>query len=211
MTPEELAIKEAERTAGDENEAKGLNRDGTPKVPSHESKRTEAEKAAFTLKKNAERAIELGLNPSEILGTKTHIEVDKSAEDSQPVTVGMLRDIQKKDASKTALQMADEVGDEEIKAATKQYLSENIIPSGDAEKDFKLALAAASATKNATIVQELNRYGVPKRTAAGGSAGARVEEEFTPTAQEQIFMQPPYNLSKEKIIAARKKAAEKGE
>lgn len=180
---------------------------GKTVAPSQESKgRTETEKAAFSLKKNAERARELGLDPAEILGVKTHIETDTNDEDSKPVTVGMLRDIQKKDAQKSALELADSIEDEDTKNTVKQYLSDNIKPSGNAEGDFKIALAAASASKNKQVLEEISRYGTPKRTAAGGSAAAHVEEEFTPTAEEQAFMRPPYSLSREKIIAARKAA-----
>lgn len=209
MTPEEIAKLEAERTAGDENEANGLNRDGTKKAPSQETKRTEAERAAFSLKKNAERAVELGLDPAEILGVKTHIETNVDDEDNKPVTVGMLRDIQKKDAQKTSLQMAEEIADEDTRNNVKAYLSDRIKPSGDAESDFRLALAAASAPKNKQVLEEINRYSAPKKTASGGSAPAFSEEEFIPTPEEAMFMKPPYNLSKEKIIVARKQHAEK--
>lgn len=177
-------------------------------APSQESKRTEAEKAAFSLKKNAERARELGLDPAEILGTKTHIETNREDDDNKPVTVGMLRDIQKADAHKSALQMADEIADADTKATVKKYLSDNIKPSGDAEGDFRLALAAASASKNAQIVQEINRYGTPRKTSSGGSMPAAVEEAFTPTQEEQWHMSH-FGLSKEKVLEARKKAADK--
>lgn len=176
------------------------------KAPSQDTKkRTESETATYNLKRQAEKAKELGLDPAEILGVKTHIETDSGDEDSKPVTVGMLRDIQKKDATKTALQMADDIGDEDTKATVKKYLSDNIKPSGNAESDFKIALAAASASKNKLVIEEMNRFSPPKRTASGGSVGAKVEEEFTPTAEEARFMAPPYNLPKEKIIETRKK------
>lgn len=177
-------------------------------APSQESKRTEAEKAAFTLKKNADRARELGVDVESVLGTKTHIETNVDDEDSKPVTVGMLRDIQKADAHKSAIQMADDIADEETRATVKQYLSDNIKPSGNAESDFKLALAAASAPKNAQVLAEINRYGTPKRTASGGSVAAKVEEEFTPTVEEAWHMKN-FGISKEKVIAARKAHADK--
>lgn len=178
-------------------------------APSQETKRTEAEKAAFSLRKNAERAQELGLDPAEILGVKTHISTNDEDEDSKPVTVGMLRDIQKQDARQSALQMADDIADEDTRTAVKDALSKRVAPSGNAEDDFRFALGAVSASKNTQIIQELNRYAPPKRTAAGGSMPAYVEEEFVPTAEEQVFMRPPYNVSKEKIIEARRAHADK--
>lgn len=178
--------------------------------PSQESKgKTEAEKAAFSLKKNAERARELGVDVESVLGTKTHIETGVDDEDSKPVTVGMLRDIQKKDAQKSAIQMADDIADEDTRTTVKSYLADNIKPSGNAESDFRIALAAASATKNKQVIEEINRYTPPKRTASGGSIPANLEEAFTPTAEEQRFMQPPYNLSQAKVLAARKAHADK--
>lgn len=185
--------------------------EGKTLPPSQKAKRPETETATFSLKKNAERARELGLDPAEILGLKTHIETDVNDEDSKPVTVGMLRDIQKQDAHKTAIQMAEEISDEDTRTTVKTYLSDRIKPSGDADADFKLALAAASAPKNKQILAEIERYGTPRRTASGGSMPAHIEEEFTPTAAEQTFMAPPYNMTKEKIIAARKRTAEKGQ
>lgn len=179
-------------------------------APSQESKgKTEAEKAAFSLKKNAARAKELGLDPMEILGHKTHIETNVEDGDDKPVTVGMLRSIQKQDAQKTALQMAEDIADEDTKNAVKEALQTRVTPTGNAEDDFRFALGAISAPKNKAIIEEVNRYVAPKRTASGGSIPAHVEEEFSPTAQEQVFMRPPYNLSKEKIIAARKAAVDK--
>lgn len=181
------------------------------KAPSQGSKYTEKEQAAFSLKKNAERARALGLDPGELLGVKTTIATDDRDEDSKPVTVGMLRDITKAEATKTALQRAEEIADIDTRETVKRILSTNIKPSGDAEADFRLALSAASAEKNKQVLAEISRYSAPKKTAAGGSQGARVEEDFTPTAEEQRMMQPPYNLSREKVISARKRSAEKGQ
>lgn len=182
---------------------------GKTAAPSQEPKRTEAEKAAFSLRKNAERAKELGLDPAEILGVKTHIETDPEHEDDKPVTVGMLRDMQKADAKKTALQLATEIPDEDTRTAVIDALNTRLAPSGNPEDDFRFALGAVSASKNKQVIEELNRYTPPKRTAAGGSMPAHVEEVFTPTQEELTFMGAPYNMTQEQVIAARKAAANK--
>ncbi len=184
--------------------------EGKTSAPSHESKYTEKEKAEFSLKKNAERLKELGGDPHTVLGTKP-LDVSADDEDDKPVTVGMLRDIQRKDATKTALQMADDLEDPDRKAAVKDFLSHNIVPSGNAEKDYKIALAAASADKNSEVVAEIQRYQQAKRTASGGTIPAPHSQEFKPTPEESRMMQKPYNLSKEKIIDARKRALAKGQ
>lgn len=193
MTPEELAKQEAERAANGEQ--------GSP-APSQE-KRTEEEKAAFTLKKTAERLTQLGIDPTEVLDIKNHSQ--ETDEDDKPVTMGMLKQIQKSDAQKTALQFANEILDPDVKNKTIEYLSTNIIPSGNAEADFRIAVAAASAEKNKQVIQEIGRYTQPKVTAAGGSAPSHIEEEFVPTSEELRMMQPPYNLSKEKVLDARRR------
>lgn len=154
------------------------------KAPSQGSKYTDKEKATHALKANAEKVRELGLDPAEILGTKTHIEVPEELADDTPLTVGMQRAMQKKDAQTSAIQMADSIADEQTRETVKTYLSDRIKPSGDAEADFRLALAAASAEKNKQVVEEMGRFIAPKRAASGGSAPAKVEEEFTPTAEE---------------------------
>lgn len=226
MTPEQIAELETSATAAETAAAdaggadEALNKAAedakaafakAKAAPSQESKKTERQKLTNTLIGISNRAKEIGIDPAEVLGLKTHIETDTDDEDDKPVTVGMLRDIQKKDAQTTAIQLADEIADEQTRATVKTYLSDRIRPSGNAEEDFKLALAAASAEKNKEIRAHISSIVPPKRTAAGGSAPARVEEEFTPTAEESRFMQPPYNLSKEKVIAARKRATEKGQ
>lgn len=182
--------------------------EGKTSAPSQE-KRTEKEKAAYSLKKTAERLKELGGDPAEVLGTKTHIDVDEEQPNEKPLTVGMYRDMIKQDAHKTALQYAEDLQDADTKATVKSYLSDRLKPSGDPEADFRLALAAASAEKNKQVIAELNRAVPPKRTASGGSMPAFIEDEFTPTSEEAVMMRPPYNVSKDKIIAARKKTAER--
>lgn len=178
-------------------------------APLQESKKTEGDKLIHTLRGIGKRATELGLDAAEILGLKTHIETNQDDEDEKPVTVGMLRDLQKKDAQKTALQMADDISDEATRTTVKQSLTDRIVPSGNADEDFKFALSAASAEKNKEIRNHIATFVPPKKTAAGGSSPAHVEEEFTPTPEEQRFMQKPYNLSKEKVLEARRKNAEK--
>ncbi len=184
--------------------------EGKTSAPSQESKRTEKEKAEFSLKKNAERLKELGGDPEATLGVQKHLPIDETLDDDKPMTVGMYRDVQKKDATKTALQLADDIQDADRKQAVKDYLTHNIVPSGNAQKDFSIALGAASALKNKEVVEEITRYQSARKTASGGTTPAPHSEEFKPTADEARMMAKPYNLSKEKIIEARKRAEAKG-
>lgn len=196
MDPEEIAAAEAAAAAAKEGE--------TPaKAPSQKVERTEQEKAEFTLKKVAERVAELGGDPATVLGIKSQLRVDPSLPDEQPLTIKDLREIQKKDAQDSALQMADSIQDETERSSVKEILKTRIVPSGNPTADFALAQAAVNATKNARIAEEMARKSFPRRTAAGGSAPAPVADEFVPTEQEKIFMQKPYNLTKEQVLAKR--------
>lgn len=206
MTPEEIEAQKAELAAkelGDQNEAKGLNRDGTPKAPSQKNERSEKEKAEYTLKKNAERVVELGGDPAETLNIRPVINLDGDLDDDRPLTVKDFRELQTQDAHKTSLQLAEELPDDE-RDEVKELLQNRIKPSGDAEGDLRLARAAVNAQHNAQIAEHISNRTTPKRTAAGGSLGAPAEPEFVPTPEEALFMKHPYNTSKEKILAARK-------
>lgn len=183
---------------------------GKTAEPSQEPKkeRTEQEKAAFTLKKNAERLTELGGDPANVLGIKPKLNVDASLSDETPLTVGALRTIQKQDAKKTALQMASEIEDDDERTGVEAILN-RLEPSGDPSKDLALARGAVTSERTKQIAEDVARKSNPNRTAAGGSVPANREEVFEPTPQEQVFMGRPYNMSKEKIVAARKEAEAK--
>lgn len=129
-------------------------------------------------------------------------------DDEKPVTVGMLKQIQAQNATKTALELAEAITNPVERELTKHYLENNIKPSGDPQEDFRLAQGLVNAAKNKQILEEANRKGQPNNASSGGGAPAGQNTgpvvEFTPA--ELVFMQPPYNLSKEQVLEARKKA-----
>lgn len=174
--------------------------EGKTPEPSH---RTEKDKAIYTFKKQAERLKELGVDSTEILGTKT---VSESKNDEIPE---WYRQEKAKEQTQTALQLADKLPDEETREQVKTYLTTRIIPSGNPEQDFRDALGAVSSSKNKQIIEELSRVIPPRTIATGGSSDAKQEEEFVPTDEEARYMKPPYNVSKEKILEARKKEAQR--
>lgn len=176
-----------------------------PQAPSQKNEKTEKEKAEFSLRKNAERLAELGGNPAETLNIRPQITLDADLDDNKPLTVKDFRELQKKDAHKTALQLADELPDNE-RDEVKALLESRIVPSGNADDDLRLARAAVNATHNAQIAAHISQRFAPKQTAAGGSSDAHIESDFTPTPEEAQFMKAPYNVPKEKILAARQKA-----
>lgn len=196
MTPEEIAEQEAATAAAKAAEE-------AAKAPSQKNERSEKEKAEFALRKNAERLKELGGDAADVLNIRPTINLDETLDDDKPLTVKDFRELQKKDASKTALQLAEQLPEDE-RNEVKQLLENRIRPSGNAEEDLRLARAAVNATHNAQIVEHISNRVLPKNTAAGGSTDSKVGDEFVPTPEEARFMQPPYNLTKDKILAARK-------
>lgn len=181
--------------------------EGKTSAPSQKSKYTEKEQAAFSLKKNAERLRELGGDPIEVLDTKQKLQIDEALPDDKPLTVKDLRDIQKQDARNTAQQLASEITDEDER---EKVLSELkwIVPSGDPEADLRRARGAVNTERNSKIAIEAGRRGDVRRTASGSSQNASSEDLFEPTAEEERMMRPPYRLTKEKIIEARKKSGQ---
>lgn len=125
--------------------------------------------------------------------------------DDEIVTVGMLKDQEKQKSKDSALIMADSITDADERKDVKDILNTRIVPSGNAEADFKAALALANVSRNSVIAQELARK-VPAGAAGSGSgAPAKNDAQFVPTASEARMMQPPYKLSKEDILKAREK------
>jgi hypothetical protein len=164
--------------------------------------RTPAEKAAFTLRKNAESVAALGLDPAEVLGLNNQVPagVDKDA----PVTVGMLEAMQKDRSQKTALQLADEIPDQYERDLTKKYLLVRVVPSGDAHEDLRFARLAVNAVKSGQVIEELGRAGQPRSFASGaGAPFSTTQKEVEFTANELSFMRPPFNMTKEQILKAR--------
>lgn len=123
----------------------------------------------------------------------------------------MLEAREKEKASKTALQLADEITDEHDRRLAKKYLLERIVPSGDAHEDLRFALRQVNAVKSNMIIEELGRKGVAATHSSAPGAPGKVtppEPELTP--EEKMILavkgsdgQPI--LTKEEILAKRPK------
>lgn len=160
--------------------------------------RTELEKAAFSLKKNAERLKELGGDPSSILG----VEKDDVEEDDKPVTMGMLKKLQQETASKTAVQLAEAIGNETERELTKYHLENSIKSTGNPQEDFRLAQAIVNSVRNAKIIEESARKPEAKNHSSASGADKKHIPQEEITAQEQMFMKQ-FGLTKEEVIKAR--------
>lgn len=165
--------------------------------------RTEAEKAAYTLKKNAERMRELGMDPAAVLGYTTDNNaptIDKDA----PLTVEMFEKMQKENSHKTAIQLAERITDPKERELTIKYLQTRIIPSGDAEDDVRFARQAVNSVKNGLIVEEMQRATEPRTySSAPGAPANQAPKVPELTSSELMFTKKPFNLTVEQIIAKR--------
>lgn len=185
----------ADTKAAEDAKAQDLIKQELEKVKSKTSGKTELEKALFTKQQIEKRIKELG-------GTEDNT---TEKDDDTPVTIGDLRKIEKEKAQKTALTMAEDITDQNEKELVKHHIENTIRASGDPEQDLRNARAIVNSIKNSQILEEIARKTTAKSTSSGTGAPAKHEENFEPTQEEMNFMKAPFSLTKEQIIAARKK------
>jgi hypothetical protein len=162
--------------------------------------RTEKEKAEYSLRKNAERVKELGGDPNAILGIEK--ETPKVDDDDTPVTIGMFKKLQQENASKTALQQADEIQNETERELTKFHLENTIKSTGIPSEDLKLARALVNSVKNTKIIEEVARKTPPKTHSNSSGVNANKEEEVVLTTEEKQLMAAG-NLTVKEVLDAR--------
>lgn len=155
----------------------------TPKEDKQEKKFTKRERLEFTLEKIQSQLAEL----------------DDEQDDTRPVTVGDLKRMKQEEGKNTAIELANQIEDEVERLAVVDMLEERLVPSGDPKADLELARSAVNAKKNQMLTEEMARRGTPSSHGSAPGAPGRPQDVFTPTATEEIFMQPPYNLSVEDI------------
>lgn len=174
------------------------------KVQRKEGK-TEAEKAAYSLKKNAERAKELGIDPAEVLGFSHAVADDSDDEDDKPMTMGMFKRMQMDNAAKSALQLAEDIENETERELTKYHLENSIKSTGNPQEDLKLANAIVNSYRNTKILEESARKVAPKTHSSSSSApaklGSDIEIQLAP--HEIPFTKAPFNMTKEEIVKSR--------
>lgn len=160
--------------------------------------RTKEEKLLYTRKKIDEQLKELGIEPEK--------EESHDENDDEILTVGMFKKMQQQNVTKTSLQLADEIESPAEKELVKYHLENTIKSSGDPKEDLRTARMLANASKNKQIIEEVTRKVPAKTFSSGSSAPANDEPEpIELTQEEKSFMAPPFNLTMEQIIAARKK------
>lgn len=201
MTPEEIAAKaEADATAATEKTSQDPLKVEAERINKEKEGRTELEKAIFTRNKINSRIKELGGDAVDPIADPDN------EDDKKPVTVGDLKRIEADKAAQTALTLANEIADETERELVIHHLNNSVRPSGDAKGDLAKARAIVNEVKNRQIAEEATRRQDPKRNGHGSGSPGRSEGVFEATPEEMAYMKPPFNLTKEKILEARKKA-----
>ncbi len=154
--------------------------------------RSKAEKLLYTKKRVEEQLKELGIE-----------EEPEDDEENTPVTIGMLKKLQAQTATKTALDMADEITNVTERGVLRYHLENTIRSTGNPQEDFKLAQGLVNSVKNSQIIEETIRKVPAKTHGSGGGVPAKVIKEPEYSAEELQFMKPPFNMSREEILAAR--------
>ncbi len=159
-----------------------------------EKGRTKAEKLLYTKKRIDDQLKELGIQDESV-----------DEDDDKPLTRGEFKKLQAQSATKTALDLAAAVPNETERELLKYHLENTIRSTGNPQEDFNLALTLVNSVKNQQITEEVLRKPAVKTHGSGGGAPAKQEQQVEYTAEELSYMKPPFNLSKEQILAARKK------
>lgn len=162
------------------------------------SGKTELEKALFTKQQIEKRIAELRGES----GAPVTVSPDKDA----PLTIGMYEQMQRENAQKTALQLAEEITDQNERELTKHYLQTRVVPTGNPQEDLRFARAAVNSVRNGMMAEELSRKTTPSAPAFSGAPAKRDDTEFVPTAEEADMMRS-FKLTKEDILNARKQQA----
>lgn len=130
-------------------------------------------------------------------------------DDDKPLTVGEFRRMQREESRQDAIELAEtSIEDEDERDEVINALQSKVVPSGSPQEDLQTARDLVNARKNRQQLEDQARKQDPKKHGNPPAApGAGPEDVFTPTEEEQVFMKPPYNLTKEDIIAKRNKAS----
>lgn len=162
--------------------------------------KTELEKAIYKRNQIDEQIKKLG-------GEKVIVE-NQDEDDNKPLTRGEWKKMQQDTAQKSALDMANTIEDETERELVAHHIKNTIKPSGNPSEDLKNARAIVNSVKNSQIAEEITRKREAKRNSTGGGgAPGKHDDPFEPTAEELKFMQPPWNMSKDEIMKARRNSA----
>ena len=111
------------------------------------------------------------------------IVISDEDDDDKPLTKGDLKRMERDNAKKTALQLADSLEDEDERTNVREALETRIMPSGNPQKDYNDALNLVNAEKYKQIAST-KKNGKPTTVPSGTGAPRKEEEEFIPSELE---------------------------
>ena len=134
-------------------------------------------------------------------------EEDDLDDPDRPLTIGDLQRIRANESRKTAQEMAKAIENPEHSTAVIEALK-RVVPSGNAEEDFKAAVGIANQDRNDRILAEQGRRAAPNQHRSGPGAPTKKDDDddnISLSKEEEQFTEPPFNLTKKAILAARGK------
>jgi hypothetical protein len=159
-------------------------------------KRTEEEKARYTIEKIHERF------PNLKDGVATIVEDDEDRPVTKSEMRRMIQQVQTSSVEKSALELAASIPNAIDREMVKHHIEHTIRPSGDAKTDLAIAQSLVNAKRNELALAEQARRGVSKPGPSSSSAPAREEPNTQLTADEASFLKLGV-LTKDEIIKAR--------
>lgn len=196
----EAAKKETDAKAKADADALALSQDPLKKererIENKGAGRTHKEKLLFSKKKIEE---ELAALDGDNAKDSDSLDLD----DDKPMTVGDFKKLEQKKAQQTAVQMADDIDDEDERELVKHHISHTIKSSGNPAEDLKNARAIVNSTKNSQIIEEVSRKRDAKSFSSAAGVGAKkADEVFTPTRDEEDMMRA-FGLTEKEVLKAR--------
>lgn len=164
------------------------------RVQKREGGRTQKEKLLYTKQRIEQQLRELGVDDE-----------PQHEDDEAPVTLGMLKRMQAETATKTALQLAEDIPGDAERELTKYHIQNTIRSTGIPSEDLKLARAIVNSTRNSQILEQVQMRPAPVTHSTGTSAPAKMEPHDIPLTHEELqFTKPPFNMTKEQILKTRR-------
>ncbi len=114
--------------------------------------------------------------------------------------------MQQENATKTALQLANDIPNETERELTKYHLGNSIKSTGNPTEDLNLARAIVNAAKNSKIIEEMARKGSPKTHSSASSAGMRHDIEQEELSKDEIVLMKMAGLTREEVLKSRPKS-----
>lgn len=178
MTPEQIAAKEAETAAAEKARV-----DAEAKAKADEALRNKKpERTRLEKLRHTKASLDAQIQEEE---AKSGVIINEDEDDDKPLTRGDLKRMERETSKKTALNMANELEDEDERSRVTELLETRILPSGNPQKDIDLALAAVRSEKNQQIAAEIARKKASSNSrGSGGGAPPREEDQFVPTETE---------------------------